>query len=1009
MKRRHFFLKMPMILLMLLALALLPAGAGADTDACGSSPDGQHHWESYNYADCTSGGSSYRQCSYCYEIRDEVWVDALGHNYQMTASQPATCTAPGSTTYTCTRCGDVYTATDEATGHVWDNGQVTTAATCTQDGVRTFTCIRCGETRTESIAKTNHSPVSIPAAAATCTAGGKTEGSKCSVCGTILTAPQDTGALGHAWDNGQVTTAATCTQDGVRTFTCTRCGETRTESIAKTGHSPVSIPAVAATCNAGGKTEGSKCSVCGTILTAQQDTPALGHSWNGGTVTREAGYLEPGVKTYTCTRCGETKTEEIQVNMPMSGGSIMDYFRNIPPEAASSDPLRIVTEPVGGSIDYEGGSMTLSVEAAGGVPPYTYQWRKANNGIWFSFWSNVEGGTDSTLEVTRGNFKYYCRVYDSKGDYVDSEIVLVSWNLYIAEQPQNVNLYGKDSVTLSCTAAGGEPHENGTYIYVWYNSADEQISFSDHGTVEVSEPGEYYCMVQDNGAGLITSKPVTVYETDPFEAKTDTNAVSLKEGEEYELRAQVSGGIAPYTGVWLRDGVEIPTQQTAEGEYTAPILGDGSKEVIYTFLATDAMDDAASCTVKVRYPQLGIIRHPQSGRLDEGKYTLGIVMADGEEPFTFTLYRNGELAGSYSNQRNFFYHDVTESGQYYYHAEDATGRWADSITVTVQDPVFRIDLRDTAYITSTDGSTLHAVPKNGVAPYRYSWWFIDPTDGHAEPMSYGDTATDTFIARYAGTYLCYAEDATKAFDRKEVVVYSTMQRPIITDQPRSVILDYDDSRDQYVHSFICEAIAYDGTKDTLEYRWERKTPSGWQDVRSMGHNAYTWIGYKSKGTADGGIFRCVVTDTRNGEKTVSNEAVVATKLMVEVVSEKIILKYISGQVVFSVYGGIAPYRVRGYAHRLNGIYDIDTIYDYLVRNIKSDELYFIDTLEWDDMYDQAPKERFSHVYYYTNDIITYSKSEPTVLTHSSIGSECYLVVTDASGQRYETPVYFEIN
>jgi hypothetical protein len=56
----------------------------------------------------------------------------------------------------------------------------------------------------------------------------------------------------------------------------------------------------------------------------------------------------------------------------------------------------------------------------------------------------------------------------------------------------------------------------------------------------------------------VTSKVAVVYEADPFEARTGTEVVELLDGQEYELRAEVYGGIAPYTGVWMRDGEEIP-------------------------------------------------------------------------------------------------------------------------------------------------------------------------------------------------------------------------------------------------------------------------------------------------------------------------------------------------------------------------------------------------------------------------------------------------------------------
>ena len=74
-----------------------------------------------------------------------------------------------------------------------------------------------------------------------------------------------------------VTTAPTCTEKGIKTYTCT-CGDTYTEEIAATGHTEVVDAAVAATCTTTGLTEGKHCSVCGTVTVAQTVVDALGHT-----------------------------------------------------------------------------------------------------------------------------------------------------------------------------------------------------------------------------------------------------------------------------------------------------------------------------------------------------------------------------------------------------------------------------------------------------------------------------------------------------------------------------------------------------------------------------------------------------------------------------------------------------------------------------------------------------------------------------------------------------------
>lgn len=115
---------------------------------------------------------------------------------------------------------------------------------------------------------------------ATCTEEGYTGDLYCKDCNKRLQKGETIPKTDHKWDNGVVTTPATCTEDGVRTYTCKRCKTTRTEPIDKTGHDPIAVPGKEPTCTETGLTEGSKCQRCGKTLTAQETIPALGHDWN---------------------------------------------------------------------------------------------------------------------------------------------------------------------------------------------------------------------------------------------------------------------------------------------------------------------------------------------------------------------------------------------------------------------------------------------------------------------------------------------------------------------------------------------------------------------------------------------------------------------------------------------------------------------------------------------------------------------------------------------------------
>ena len=113
---------------------------------------------------------------------------------------------------------------------------------------------------------------------ATCGEAGRVD-TICSNCGEVIATKVIPATGAHTWDNGTVTTEPTETAPGVRTYTCTVCGETRTETIPATG--------------------------------------AHTHVWDNGTVTIAPTETTPGVRTYTCTVCGQTKNEII----PATGGS----------------------------------------------------------------------------------------------------------------------------------------------------------------------------------------------------------------------------------------------------------------------------------------------------------------------------------------------------------------------------------------------------------------------------------------------------------------------------------------------------------------------------------------------------------------------------------------------------------------------------------------------------------------------------------------------------------------
>lgn len=119
-------------------------------------------------------------------------------------------------------------------------------------------------------------------------------------------------AKGHSWDGGTVTKAATYTETGIKTFKCKECDETRTEEIPSLDKTYHIKSVVAPTCTAEGYTIYECNEVPG--LTYKGDYKAkLPHAYDAGKVTKPATIYEKGTKTFTCTSCGATYTEDIPV------------------------------------------------------------------------------------------------------------------------------------------------------------------------------------------------------------------------------------------------------------------------------------------------------------------------------------------------------------------------------------------------------------------------------------------------------------------------------------------------------------------------------------------------------------------------------------------------------------------------------------------------------------------------------------------------------------------------
>ena len=223
-----------------------------------------HKWGEWKHDDSTAKAESKhtRTCE-----NDATHTDSAACNFTSQVTQNQTSDQPEITTYTCKDCGYSYTEeTKPALGHTHNYGAP----------VADYTS---GQAFVESKDYTH---------TATCTGEG--------------TCSQPTKTDKCTFDNGVETKAATCTEDGVKTFTCTECGGTYTVAIPATGHAWGQWSHDAATAEA----DATHTRVCANDA-SHKETKACDFT---AKVTQEATLDQAEITTYTCKDCGYSYTKE---------------------------------------------------------------------------------------------------------------------------------------------------------------------------------------------------------------------------------------------------------------------------------------------------------------------------------------------------------------------------------------------------------------------------------------------------------------------------------------------------------------------------------------------------------------------------------------------------------------------------------------------------------------------------------------------------------------------------
>lgn len=278
-------------------------------------------------ADCTNvGWNAYKKCGNpgCdYKVGYQE-IAALGHNYVDKPGLEPTCIATGYTAYKeCTRCHAEVGKTILAKANHQYKVSVAEGALCPDVSTIKYTCVLCGHFEEREVTGSNydHTYVTVPAKAPTCTEKGNKEYRKCAVCKWTenVDGSQELPALGHKGEVTKQAVAPTCIKDGnTIEITCTVCKAVVVASEvlpkSETLHNYVPVPKKDANCTEAGYSAHEKCTICGNekgkVVTAQLPHTEVANT--RGKVLPTC--TEKGYTTALCATCDkEFKVEGSEV------------------------------------------------------------------------------------------------------------------------------------------------------------------------------------------------------------------------------------------------------------------------------------------------------------------------------------------------------------------------------------------------------------------------------------------------------------------------------------------------------------------------------------------------------------------------------------------------------------------------------------------------------------------------------------------------------------------------
>ena len=428
--------------------------------------------------------------------------------------------------------------------------------------------------------------------------------------------------------------------------------------------------------------------------------------------------------------------------------------------------------------------------------------------------------------------------------------------------------YG-ESVELGVTAKGGA----GGYTYQWYKDG-RAVSGATSSAYTATEVGKYTCRVTDKIGLRATSKAVNIVSTLSFTKLPED--IHIAQGGSGELSVEISGGLAPYTYQWYKDGAEIADSNsatctvTAAGKYNCKVTDSLGQEITGrygTVYIAEKLTLSADLSEKVIMPASGT--------------TLRVGAKGGYGNYSYQWYRDGELLITTKGPSI----GISTAGSYYCIVKDESGQSVQSRTCNVIEKLSAASQKQTVIVANGKTASLSAVAIGGTAPYTYQWY-------KAGTAISGATSS-TYQASVSGSYYCLIKDSSGQSVTTNTISVTVASAITITSQTSNYpVLSSSGT--------ATLSVTAKGGYGTLTYQWYKN------GVLISGATKSTYT------ATEAGTYYCTVKDSIAQLKSTSN-IIVVKKLTISSQSSNVTINSGSkATMTVTPTGGKGPYKYQWY-------------------------------------------------------------------------------------------------